>query len=339
MVRVGIVGISGYSGETALKLLLNHPQVRVTYVSANNTTGKIDDILPTLNGRINLICEKYNPKQALGLCDVFILAVPHTIAQQITPDLLKAKKKVIDLSADYRLKDPKVFQKWYGTAHTDKANLAKAVYGLPELYRNDVKKASLVANPGCYPTAAILSLAPLVAAKTKEIKSIIIDAKSGVSGAGKKAALALMFSEVNENFKAYKVFAHQHTPEITSYLSKLAGKNIDLTFITHLIPINRGILETAYVQFSGAVEVKTLHDLYAKFYKKEKFVRILKIGQQPETKNVLGTNFCDIAVSLSENKKLAVITSAIDNLMKGASGQAVQNLNIMCGFDETAGLL
>ncbi|HOW36217.1 MAG TPA: N-acetyl-gamma-glutamyl-phosphate reductase [Candidatus Omnitrophota bacterium] len=339
MVRVGIVGISGYSGETALKLLLNHPQVRITYVSANNTTGKIDDILPSLNGRTNLTCEKYNAQQAIALCDVLILAVPHTIAQQITPGLLKAKKKVIDLSADYRLKDPNVFKKWYGTAHTDTTNLKKAAYGLPELYRSDIKKATLVANPGCYPTSAILSLAPLVAAKTEGIKSIIIDAKSGVSGAGKKAALALMFSEVNENFKAYKVFAHQHTPEITTYLSKLAGKNIELTFITHLIPINRGILETAYVQFAGAVEAKTLHDLYTKFYKKEKFIRLLKLGQQPETKNVLGTNFCDIAISVSENKKLAVITSAIDNLMKGASGQAVQNLNIMCGFDETAGLL
>lgn len=336
MTKVGIVGISGYSGELVLKLLLKHPKARVTYVSANNTKGKVDDILPALKGKTTLYCDQYNAQKAISLSDVVFLAVPHTVALKIAPALLKANKRVIDLSADYRLKDAKLYKEWYGISHTDKENLAQAVYGLPELYRQDIKKAKIIANPGCYPTGVILGLAPIVATKTKAINAIVIDAKSGVTGAGKKAVTQMMFSEVNENFKAYKVLKHQHTPEITDHLSKLADEAVDVTFVTHLLPMNRGILSTMYVQLKESISYDVIYTIYKKFYKNEPFVRVLGLEMQPETKNVFGTNCCDIGIALS--KKMLVITSAIDNLMKGASGQAVQNMNIMYGYDETLAL-
>ncbi len=337
LIKTGIVGISGYSGCTALEILLKHSHARVTYVSANNTTGPVAEIWPKLNGLTDLVCDKYTPEKAIEKCDVVFLAVPHTIAMDIAPALLKAKKKVIDLSADYRLKTAGEFTKWYTAEHKDKANLKNAVYGLPELYRQKIKSAQLIANPGCYPTASILGLAPIVSAQSDAINSIIIDAKSGVSGAGRKVALGFVFSEVNENFKAYKVLNHQHTPEINQYLSKVAGGKIEVTFIPHLLPINRGIHETIYVQFKNEVKAANIHAIYKKFYKTEPFVRVLALGKQPEIRDVARTNYCDIAVAAKGN--LAVITCAIDNLLKGASGQAVQNMNIMYNFKETEGLI
>lgn len=339
MIKAGIVGVSGYSGGKVLEILLGHPQVRVTYVSANNTQGKVTDIWPNLIGRTELICDKFNAKKAAEACDVVFLAVPHTVSLQIAPELLKAKMKVIDLSGDYRLESAQEYEKWYGAPHTDKGNLTKAVYGLPELYREQIKKAQLISNPGCYPTAAILALAPLAATKTADIQSIIIDAKSGVSGAGKKVTASFIFAEVNENFKAYKVLKHQHTPEINQYLSRLANSKIDAAFVAHLLPINVGIEETIYVQFKSKTQLSTIESIYKKFYKTEKFVRLLPASQQPEIKNVVGTNFCDIALTMDEEKGLLVLTTTIDNLVKGAAGQAVQNMNIMCGFSESEGLI
>ena len=320
------------------ELLLNHPQVRVTYVSANNTKGNVSDIWPKLSGRTNLECREFALEKAVELCDLIFLAVPHTVSMKLTPSLLKANKKVIDLSADYRLNKAEDYLKWYGANHEDGKNLSEAVYGLPELYREEIKKSTLIANPGCYPTAAILALAPLVGTSIKAIQSITIDAKSGVTGAGRKVTASMMFSEVHGNFKAYKVLKHQHTPEINQVLTKLAEKTVEVTFVAHLLPINRGILETIYVQLDGSKNEKEIIDLYSKFYKTEPFVRILNSGNQPEIRNVVGTNYCDIGLALSENKKTLVITSAIDNLMKGAAGQAVQNLNIMCSFNETEAL-
>ena len=337
LIKIGIVGISGYSGVTALELLLTHPGVRVTYVSANNTTGRVDEIWPQLKGKTDLTCAKYDPVTALEKCDVVFLAVPHTVAMDLTPALLKAKKKVIDLSADYRLATAKDFAKWYGTDHKDAENLKRAVYGLPELYRQKIKTAELIANPGCYPTASILALTPAVSAHSDSIESIIIDAKSGVSGAGRKVALGFMFSEVNEIFKAYKVLSHQHTPEINQYLSKVADTAVDVTFIPHLLPINRGIQETIYVRFKNNITAEKLHGVYTKFYKTEPFVRILPLGKQPEIRDVAHTNYCDIGIAAKDN--LAVITCTIDNLLKGAAGQAVQNMNIMYNFKETEGLI
>ncbi len=339
MIKVGIVGISGYSGRTTLDILLKHPNVRVTYVSANNTTGKISDIWPHLRNKTTLTCDKFDLDKATELCDLLFLAVPHTVSMTITPKLLKAKKRIIDLSGDYRLKAKTEYKKWYGAEHTDSSNLSKAVYGLPELYREEIKKAELISNPGCYPTAAIIGIAPLAATQYDSIKSIIIDAKSGVTGAGRKVIPGLIFSEVNENFKAYKVLNHQHTPEINLYLSKLAGADVDVTFVPHLLPINVGILETIYIQLNNKMSLGDVVTLYTKFYKTEKFVRVLPAGQQPEIKNVVGTNYCDLGLAVDEKKNLLVVTAAIDNLMKGAAGQAVQNMNIMCLFEETQALI
>ena len=338
MIKVGIVGISGYSGEAALELLLRHPDVRVTYVSANNTKGEISDIWPQLAGKTNLFCNKFDIKKAVTLCDLIFLAVPHTVSMSLTPKLLNAGIPVIDLSGDYRLNSIREYKKWYGADHKDSKNLGKAVYGLPELYRENIKKAKLIANPGCYPTAALLGLTPFVSIYGKSAKLIIIDAKSGVSGAGRKANAAFNFCEVNENFKAYKVLNHQHAPEIDLYLSKTSQKLPKINFVPHLLPVNRGIFETIYVHLNQKLSLSALHNVYKRFYKTEPFVRIVPSGQQPELKNVIGTNMCDIGLEISSNKNMLVITSAIDNLIKGASGQAVQNMNIMYGFKETASL-
>lgn len=339
MIKVGIIGVSGYLGVLTLELLLKHDDVRLTYVGANSTQGRLDQVWPHLKGKMNLTCEKFNLKKALEAADLFFLAVPHTASMKITPKLLQAQKKVIDLSADYRLKSKQAYELWYEAKHTDTKNLSKAVYGLPEFYREDIKKASLVANPGCYPTAALLALAPLISTRTNNIQSIIIDAKSGVSGAGRKVATNLMFGEVNENFKAYKVLSHQHTPEINLYLSKMAGRSMKAAFVAHLLPINRGILETIYVRVNEKISESVLFNLYRKFYKTEKFVRVLPLGSQPEIKNVTTTNYCDLGLAVSKDQNLIVLTGVIDNLMKGAAGQAVQNMNLMCGFVENKGLV
>ncbi len=337
-VRVGIVGVSGYTGKEALSILLKHPSVRVTYVAANNTQGPIAEIYPEFLNRTSLVCQKFNVKDAVVACDCVFLALPHTESMHVAGALLKADVKVIDLSADYRLKSSKVYEQWYGHAHADVKNISKAVYGLPELYRTKIQKASFIANPGCYPTAAILGLAPLVATR-KDIQSLVIDAKSGISGAGRKASVGLLMAEANENFKAYKVLSHQHSPEINQTLTALSGKSVTAYFVAHLLPINRGILNTMYIHLKDGITALQAHTLYKKFYKTEPFVRVLPLGAQPEIKNVAYTNFCDIGLAFSADKKLVVVTSVIDNLVKGAAGQAVQNMNIMYGFNEVEGLI
>jgi len=337
--KVGIVGLSGYSGCELLKLLLNHKKVCVTYVAANTTTGKVSAIWPQLKAKTNLFCEKFNANKAAAKCDIVFLAVPHTVSMKITPALISKGVRVIDLSGDYRLKNKNVYKTWYGKTHTDHKNLSKAVYGFPEIFRQKIKKAKLLSNPGCYPTGVLLGLIPIAATRTKSIQSIIIDAKSGTSGAGKKAKAEMVFSEVNESCKAYKVGNHQHTPEIEQYLSHIAGKNMQVTFVPHLLPINRGILSTIYVKMENGISLKQLHLIYKNFYKTEKFVRILPMGVQPEIKNVTHTNYCDIGLAIDKKKKMLIITSVIDNLVKGAAGQAIQNMNIMCNFKEQEGLL
>jgi N-acetyl-gamma-glutamyl-phosphate reductase len=339
MIKVGIVGISGFSGKVLLDILLKHPGVRVTYVAAHTTTGRVDMIWPEFKNRTGLVCEKYDPAAAVKKADLFFLALPHTESMNIVGRLLSAGKKVIDLSADYRIKKAALYKKWYHVSHKDLKNLAKAVYGLPEIYRVKIKKTAFIANPGCYPTAALLGLAPLVSLHPGQVKDIIVDAKSGVSGAGRKVAEGLMFTFVNENFKAYRVLDHQHAPEIAHYLGLFAGKSMPVTFVPHLLPIDSGILETIYVRLSAPLSQAKVHEMYRKFYKTEPFVRLLAPGAQPEIRNVVRTNFCDIAVTVGADKTMLVITSAIDNLVKGASGQAVHNMNIMCGFEETEGLL
>ncbi len=249
MLNLGIVGATGYAGEELIDILLRHPEVRITHISAKIAKAQpISSIFPKFKGRIELICKEPQIQEITAICDLVFLALPHTVSMDIAPKLLKAGKKVIDLSADYRLKDTKIYAEYYHTKHRDKAHLPDAVYGLPELYRVKIKKAKLIANPGCYPTVSILALAPLVAFGLADVNSIIIDAKSGVTGAGRKTAEAFLFSEVNEDFKAYKVGVHQHTPEINQELSRLAGKKIKVTFVPHLLPVNRGILATVYAK-------------------------------------------------------------------------------------------
>ena len=337
MLNVGIIGVSGYAGEVLIDILLGHPQVRLVSLSAKiDKAEPISKIFPKLQNRIFLVCTLPDIKEIKAKSDLVFLALPHTVSMQIVPKLLSAKKKVIDLSADYRFSNYKVYEKFYGVHHTDKANIKKAIYGLPELYRNKIKRADFIANPGCYPTAAILALAPLLAFDLVDSDSIIIDAKSGVTGAGRKIAEGFLFSEINEDFKAYKVNVHQHAPEIDQVLSKLSGKKIGVTFVPHLLPLNRGILETIYVKKSKGKN-QNLTVLYKKFYKNEPFVRIKEEGNFPRIKDIAGTNFCDIGIKDCGDK--IIIISAIDNLLKGASGQAVQNMNIMYGFPENLGLL
>lgn len=340
MVNIGIVGVSGYTGEELIRILLKHPGVKISGLFSRSSYNKpVAEVFPEFASRLNLVCLKPDIENIVGKCDVVFLALPHTTSMDLVPKLLEAGKRVIDLSADYRLKDSKVYAKFYQYKHKDKKNLQGSVYGLPELCRAQIKNAKIVANPGCYPTAAILALAPLISANLADLNSIIIDAKSGVSGAGKKTAEEFFSSEDKEDFKAYKVGGHQHTPEINQELSALAGKKVKVTFVPHLLPVNRGILETIYVKKSkkSKVKSKNLVQLYKKFYKKEPFVRIKAEGEFPRLKDVVGTNFCDIGIK--DNSDSLIIISAIDNLVKGASGQAVQNMNIMYKFPETTGLL
>ncbi|MBU1726949.1 MAG: N-acetyl-gamma-glutamyl-phosphate reductase [Candidatus Omnitrophica bacterium] len=339
MINVGIIGATGYAGEELIDILLCHPEVRITNICAKIPEPQlITDIFPKFRDRIDLVCDEPDLKKIANDCDLIFLALPHTVSMEVAPKLLSAGKTVIDLSADYRLKNTSVYEKFYSTKHKDKENLAKAVYGLPELNRAKIKNAKFIANPGCYPTACILPLAPLVAFGLIDADSIIIDAKSGVTGAGRKITAGFLFSEVNEDFKAYKVNNHQHSPEINQELSKLAGKKIEVVFVPHLLPLNRGILSTIYVNKGNkGAKSQGLTQLYKKFYKNEPFVRIRKEGDFPRIKDVVNTNFCDIC--LKEEKGRVIIVSAIDNLLKGASGQAVQNMNIMYGFPEKTALL
>jgi len=339
MINVGIMGATGYAGEELIDILLRHPGVRITHLSAKiDKPQAIADIFPRFKGKIDLICKEPNIEEAIAKCDLVFLALPHTVSMEVAPSLLKAGKKVIDLSADYRLKDIKIYEQFYKTKHKDKTHIAQAVYGLPELYRVKIKEARLIANPGCYPTVSILALAPLVALDLVDLGSIIIDAKSGVTGAGRKITEDFLFSEIDEDFKAYKVNIHQHIPEINQELSKLSGKKINVTFVPHLLPLNRGILATIYVKKAQNLKRKAqnLLSLYKKFYKKEPFVRIREEGDFPRLKDVVGTNFCDI--NIKDGQGNIIIVAAIDNLLKGASAQAVQNMNIMYKFPESTAL-
>ena len=348
MLRVGILGVRGYTGEELIRILLRHSQVKISYLTARlDRPVPIAEIFPQFKGRLDLYCDNLNLTKAVQSADLFFLALPHTSSMDVVPTLLRGGKKVIDLSADYRLDDYRLYEAWYKVKHKDKANIKKAVYGLSEINNSKIKKAGFIANPGCYPTAAILALAPLLKEKFSP-REIIIDAKSGYSGAGRRPADDPFWAELKDNFKAYKVDAHQHTPEIEQELFKMAEKKIKVTFVPHLLPIERGILETIYVKVShqpclaGRQASAISHQLtnaYKKYYKDKPLVRIKNEGEFPCLRDVQGTSFCDIGVKVSADQKTIIIISAIDNLLKGASGQAVQNMNLMCGFEETEGLL
>ena len=339
MLNVAIVGASGYTGLELIRILHCHPEVAVTCLTSEQSAGrKISDIFPTLRGRCDLILENLEPVRVAEKADIVFTALPHKAAMEVVPTFLKLGKHVIDLSADYRLSDPEVYGAWY-EPHLNPANLKKAVYGLPELKRAKIKGAKLVANPGCYPTSIILGLAPLLKAGMINLKEIIADSASGVTGAGRSAKVDSLYCEVNEGFKAYGVGGvHRHTPEIEQELSLLAGEPLLLTFTPHLVPMDRGILSTLYATPLIATSTEKLVRLYKDFYDGEPFVRVLPQGTLPSTAFVRGSNFCDIAPLVDQRTGRIIIVSAIDNLGKGASGQAVQNMNIVCRFPETMGL-
>lgn len=336
MIKVGVVGATGYAGEEVIKILLGHKNVQITELSAViDKEEPISALIPAFKGKLDIICKKPDPAAMAKNVDLVFLALPHKVSMEIAPVFLNAGKIVIDLSADYRLESD-IYKIWYGVEHKDKGNLDKAVYGLPELYSDRIKKAKLLSNPGCYPTGIILGIAPALKEKIVEQGRIIADSKSGATGAGRKADIGLLFSEINENLKAYKVNDHQHKPEINRYLSDVAGKAIDIIFTPHLIPMNRGILSTIYLRLTKKLDTKAVAEIYRNFYKGKPFVRICDAGKLPQVRDVVGTNYCDIGVKACGDD--LIVVACIDNLKKGAAGQAVQNMNIICGFDETEGL-
>jgi N-acetyl-gamma-glutamyl-phosphate reductase len=338
MKKISIAGATGYTGIELLRLLVKHPEVEIATLTAESHAGKnIAAVAPSLKGWVDQTLVKLSPKVAQE-CDVLFLALPHTTSMEHVPELLKSDCKIIDLSADYRLHDAQVYGEWYKTPHLNPEVIKKAVYGLPELHRKAIRKAQLVANPGCYPTSAILALAPLVKESWVDTQSIIIDAKSGVSGAGRKLSQTTQFCEANESVTAYGLGEHRHTPEIEQELSALAGQDLTVSFSPHLMPMTRGMLTTAYVNLQKTVSLDELHNHFAKFYENERFVRVLDAGQYANTAHVAGSNFCDIGVQVDTRNQRAIVTSAIDNLMKGASSQAIQNMNLMLGIDEATGL-
>lgn len=343
MIKVGIIGAGGYAGVTLLQLLLRHPQVEVVWLMSEpaHQGKKISELYLHLQGICEHSCytlDDLAKKQAE--VEVVFLALPHGIAINYVPQLIKAGKKVVDLGADYRFHDEAVFKKWYGLDHPDKAVLAEAVFGLPELYRQEIKKARLIGNPGCYPTASILGLAPLVKNGWVDNDSLVVDAKSGVSGAGRGVSLKVHFCERNEGVTAYAVNNHRHMGEVSYQLGRLAGKALNVTFVPHLMPMNRGILATCYAKLKSEhqkIKTEEVIKLYQDFYRGEKFVRVYSAGE-PCTKNVAGTNFCDIGVSVNSESGTIIVMSVIDNLVKGAAGQAVQNFNLINGLEESLGL-
>jgi N-acetyl-gamma-glutamyl-phosphate reductase len=339
MLKVGIIGASGYTGVELARILSSHPEVELTVATSRQYAGKpLSEIFPNLRKRVDLICENLPAEELVERADFFFTAVPHKTAMDLVPSLLEAGKKVVDLSADFRLRDVAVYEQWY-QAHSSPELIEEAVYGLPELYRNQVKDARLVANPGCYPTSVTLGLAPLLQKKLIDPTTLVIDSKSGTSGAGRSASVGSLFCEVTDGFRAYKVGGtHRHIPEIEQELSVLAGQPVSVSFTPHLLPISRGILSTMYATCSGASE-QEIQQLYEESYADEPFVRVCPAGTFPATQHVRGSNCCDIGIKLDPRTGRIIVLTAIDNIAKGASGQAVQNMNLMNGFDETCALL
>lgn len=342
MIKAGIIGATGYAGQQLVWILNNHKEVELEFISSHSNTG--EDM-----GNVYTNYKKYFEKKLISLeeakenfknIDVLFLALPHGLSERLTKKALENNVKVIDLGADFRLDDSEIYEKWYKVKHNYPEINKNAVYGLPELYKEKIKNTKVVASPGCYPTSAILGVAPLLKNELVDTKKIVVDSKSGVSGAGRSAKLDLIYAEVNENFKAYNVLKHRHTPEIKQEMDKLANGNINLVFTPHLLPINRGILSTIYLdvkdEFKESLTEEKIYKIYNEFYKNEYFVRVTK--DLPEIKNVKNSNICEIGVRYDKESGNIVVVSAIDNLIKGAGGQAVQSMNILFGFEENEGL-
>jgi len=299
---------------------------------------RFDHVYPALAGMVNLACEEISIERLIKQCDVIFTALPHKIPMQIAPELILHNKKVIDLSADFRFNDVSIYESAY-QAHVSEELCTEAVYGLCEVYAEKIKKARIIGNPGCYPTSALLPLIPLVRKDMINTETIIIDAKSGVSGAGRSLSMASHYCEVDESFKAYKVAVHRHNPEIDMVLTRAAGKTVGVTFVPHLVPMSRGMLTTTYATLSDRVNAEDIHECLSSFYRECPFVRMAAGGSLPDTRHVSRTNFCDIGFKVDTQRNRIILISAIDNLVKGAAGQAVQNMNIMFGLDEKTGLM
>ncbi len=337
-VQVGIVGGTGYTGVELLRILANHPAAEVVAITSRSEMGvKVADMYPNLRGFYDLAFSEPDVK-VLKECDVVFFATPHGVAMSMAPELTEAGVKVIDLAADFRITDLQTWTQWYGFEHTCPEIMSQVAYGMPELYREQVKQANVIANPGCYPTSILLALKPLLKANLIELKGIIADGKSGVSGAGKGANVAMLGAEMSESFKAYGVGGHRHLPEMVDKIQDLTGEEVDLTFVPHLVPMIRGMESTIYATLKEDVSQQQLQALYEQTYQDEYFVDVMPAGSLPETRMAKGSNMCRLSVFRPQNGSKVVITSVIDNLVKGAAGQAVQNMNILFDLDESTGL-
>ena len=335
MIKAGIVGGTGYTGVELLRLLAKHPDVKLEAITSRSDAGtKVSEMFPSLRGRVDIEFVQPAPEILAG-CDVVFFATPNGIAMKEAKMLLEAGVKVIDLAADFRIRDVSAWEKWYGMKHASPELLEEAIYGLPEVNREAISKARLVANPGCYPTAVQLGFLPLIEEDLVDVDHLIADAKSGVSGAGKKAETGFLFSEASDNFKAYGVSGHRHLPEIRQGLSLAAKKEVGLTFVPHLTPLIRGIHATLYARLAADAD---LQGIFEERYRDEPFVDVMPMGSHPETRSVRGANLCRLAVHRPQGSDTVVVLSVIDNLVKGAAGQAVQNMNIMFGFQEQTGI-
>ncbi len=336
MIKAGIVGGTGYTGVELLRVLARHPEVDIAVVTSRADAGKrVDEVYPSLSGWCSAIFTEPDG-EALSECDVVFFATPNGTAMQMAEALLQAGVRIVDLSADFRIQDVAVWSKWYGMEHACPDLIAEAVYGLPEIYREQIQSARLVACPGCYPTAVQLPLIPLLQNDLIDASQVIADVKSGVSGAGRKAQLNTLMSETGESFKAYAASGHRHFPEIRQGLDLHAKQPVNLVFVPHLLPMIRGIHASLYVRLKG--DLNQVQKVLTEFYQNESFVFVMKIGEHPDTRNVKGSNQCHIALHQQEGSETLIILSVIDNLVKGAAGQAVQNMNLMFGFPEAAGL-
>lgn len=339
MIRIAIVGATGYAGAELVRILSAHPEVELTVLTSRQFAGvRFDQVYPAFNGVIDLVCEAYSQDRICDRADVVFMALPHQLPMSFVPEFIEREKKVIDLSADFRFNDATIYETAY-QEHTAKELLASAVYGLSEIYAEQIGKATLIGNPGCYPTSVLLPLIPLLKKGLLDPSTLIADSKSGVSGAGRSLALASHYCEANESIKPYKVAVHRHNPEMDAILSREAQRPVSITFVPHLVPMTRGMLTTIYATPAANLQARDVTDCYAAAYSQRPFIRLCSKDRLPDTLIVRGTNYCDIGFKLDERNNRLIIVSAIDNLVKGAAGQAVQNMNIMMGFDETAGLL
>lgn len=337
MIKTAVLGATGYAGIELVRILSAHPEVKIEILVSQSFAGKkISEVYPNFKGVLDIECSELDVQKVIDTCDVVFCALPHGASKVVIPKLYEGGIKIIDLSGDFRYDDAAVYEKWYGEKHSSPELLEKSVYGLCELHREEIKKTSLVGNPGCYTTCSILGLAPLVKNKVIDLKNIIIDAKSGVTGAGRKSDLAYSFCECTENMKAYKIATHRHTSEIEQELSNLAGEEITLSFTPHLVPLKRGIFSTMYANLKEKMSAQELRDMYKEFYQNEYFVHIS--DTIPQTNRVAGSNFAHIGLEVDERLNRVVVCSVIDNIGKGAAGQAVQNMNLLFGIDETTGL-